>query len=129
MRTITEHAATGKCGGFSQRQLHEEGRHKKRLTQCTFLRSVLGAVNIKVRSWPLLPFGQDRALLGRLHAAALPELKRRLSLRRAAGRALSSGASPTSRRMVVATLHRGRSGNGRWGGGGLKWPRPARPSP
>jgi len=60
-------------------------------------------------SWPLLPFGQDRALLVRLHAAALPELKRRLSLRRAAGRAVSSGASPTSRRMVVATLHFGHS--------------------
>lgn len=40
-------------------------------------------------SWPLLPFGQDRALLGRLHAAALPELKRRLSLRRAAGSAVA----------------------------------------
>ena len=50
--------------------------------------------------------------LGRLHAAALPELKRRLSLRRAAGSAVSSGASPTSRRMVVATLHLGRSGYG-----------------
>jgi hypothetical protein len=56
------------------------------------------------------------AFLGRLHAAALPELKRRLSLQRAAGRAVSSGASPASRRMVVATLHLGRSGYGRWGG-------------
>jgi uncharacterized protein (DUF2062 family) len=36
-------------------------------------------------------------------------MKRRLSLRRAAGRAVSSGASPTSRRMVVATLHLGHS--------------------
>ena len=65
----------------------------------------------------ILPFGQDRALLGRLHAAALPELKRRLSLRRAAGSAVSSGAGPTSRRMVVARLDLGRSGYGHWGGG------------
>lgn len=65
---------------------------------------------------PSCPFGQDRALVGWLHAAVLPELKRHFTLRRAAGRAVSSGASPTSRRMVVETLHLGRSGCGHWGG-------------